>query len=34
MTDEAIGRSAFELFRKLEAAIAVRESDGEYCLAN
>ncbi|HPA73447.1 MAG TPA: peroxiredoxin [Spirochaetota bacterium] len=34
MTDEAIGRSAAELLRKLEAAVAVRESDGGFCPAN
>ncbi|MCX7678884.1 MAG: peroxiredoxin [Spirochaetes bacterium] len=34
MTDEAIGRNAAELLRKLEAAIAVRESDGGFCPAN
>ncbi len=34
MTDEAIGRSASDLLRKLEAAIAVRESDGGFCPAN
>lgn len=34
MTDEAIGRSAADLLRKLEAAIAVRESDGGFCPAN
>lgn len=34
MTDEAIGRSAADLLRKLEAAVAVRESDGGFCPAN
>lgn len=34
MTDEAIGRSAAELLRKLEAAVAVRDSDGGFCPAN
>lgn len=34
MTDDAIGRSAAELLRKLEAAVAVRESDGGFCPAN
>lgn len=32
--DESIGRSATELLRKLDAAIAVRESDGGFCPAN
>ncbi len=32
--DESIGRSAAELLRKLEAAIAVRESDGGFCPAS
>ena len=32
--DDSIGRSAGELFRKLEAAIAVRSSDGGFCPAN
>jgi peroxiredoxin len=32
--DESIGRSASELFRKLEAAIAIRASDGGLCPAN
>ena len=31
--DEAIGRSAAELLRKLEAAVAVRESKGDFCPA-
>ncbi len=34
MTDDAIGRSAAELLRKLEAAVAVRESGGDFCPAN
>mgnify|MGYP000238804435 CR=1 FL=1 len=34
MTDEAIGRSAADLLRKLEAAVAVRESHGGFCPAN
>jgi peroxiredoxin (alkyl hydroperoxide reductase subunit C) len=34
MTDEAIGRSAADLLRKLEAAVAVRQSDGGFCPAN
>ncbi|TAL34783.1 MAG: redoxin domain-containing protein [Spirochaetes bacterium] len=34
MHDEAIGRSAAELLRKLEAAVAVRESDGGFCPAS
>jgi len=34
MTDESIGRSASELLRKLEAAIAVRQGDGGFCPAN
>ncbi len=34
LTDEAIGRSATDLLRKLEAAVAVRESDGGFCPAN
>ncbi len=32
--DDSIGRSAGELLRKLEAAIAVRSSDGGFCPAN
>ncbi len=32
--DDSIGRSAAELLRKLEAAIAVRSSDGGFCPAN
>jgi NADH-dependent peroxiredoxin subunit C len=32
--DESIGRSAAELLRKLEAAVAVRESDGGFCPAS
>lgn len=31
--DESIGRSAPELLRKLEAAVAVRDSDGGFCPA-
>ncbi len=34
MTGESIGRSASELLRKLEAAIAVRQGDGGFCPAN
>jgi peroxiredoxin (alkyl hydroperoxide reductase subunit C) len=34
MHDDSIGRSAAELLRKLEAAIAVRASDGGFCPAN
>jgi peroxiredoxin (alkyl hydroperoxide reductase subunit C) len=32
--DDSIGRSAQELLRKLQAAIAVRQSDGGFCPAN
>jgi alkyl hydroperoxide reductase subunit AhpC len=31
--DESIGRSAAELLRKLQAAIAVREHEGDFCPA-
>mgnify|MGYP001139034379 CR=1 FL=1 len=31
--DETIGRNSSELLRKLQAAIAVRESDGDFCPA-
>jgi alkyl hydroperoxide reductase subunit AhpC len=31
--DESIGRSAAELLRKLEAAVAVREHEGDFCPA-
>lgn len=34
VTDDSIGRSASELFRKFEAAKAVRDGDGGFCPAN
>ncbi len=34
MHEESIGRSAAELLRKLEAAVAVSKSDGGFCPAN
>jgi peroxiredoxin (alkyl hydroperoxide reductase subunit C) len=32
--DHSIGRSAHELFRKLQAAVRVRDGEGEVCPAN